>query len=170
MMEQKKWLVFYTKSRQEKKSALMLEKKHFQVFLPLHKVLRQWADRKKKVEVPLFNSYLFVYAETADIVKILQVPGLAWNVRHNGHPAMIKESEIDMIKRVIESGLTIVATGTESFEEFHKGDKAIVIEGPLAGLTGTLEGEASEHRFVVLLESINQVLRVHLPKHLLRKV
>jgi transcription antitermination factor NusG len=56
----KKWLVFYTKSRNEKSAYKNLKKFGFEPYLPLQKVLRQWSDRKKKVELPLFNSYIFV--------------------------------------------------------------------------------------------------------------
>jgi transcriptional antiterminator RfaH len=60
---EKKWFVFYTKSRQEKKVNELLLKKKFEPFLPMQQVMRQWSDRKKKVTVPLFNSYIFVFAE-----------------------------------------------------------------------------------------------------------
>jgi transcriptional antiterminator RfaH len=62
-MFSKNWFVFYTKSRQEKKVNDLLLRHGFEPYLPLQKVLRQWSDRKKKVEVPLFNSYIFVRVE-----------------------------------------------------------------------------------------------------------
>lgn len=69
---EKKWLVFYTKSRAEKKTLEYLLKFGFNAWLPTHKVLRQWSDRKKKVEVPLFNSYIFVKDIEANISEILK--------------------------------------------------------------------------------------------------
>lgn len=53
--QMKHWFVFYTKSRHEKKVKDFLEKVGYVVFLPMRKVMRQWGDRKKKMEVPLFN-------------------------------------------------------------------------------------------------------------------
>lgn len=70
----KQWFVFYTKSRQEKKVRDLLLKSGYEVFLPMHKVMRQWSDRKKKVEVPLFNSYIFVNDLEHNISNILKTP------------------------------------------------------------------------------------------------
>ena len=54
------WYVVYTKSKQEKKVAEGLKKLGIEAYCPLVTVMKQWSDRKKKVEVPLINSYVFV--------------------------------------------------------------------------------------------------------------
>ena len=56
----KKWYAIYVKSRHEKVIFSELQKKGIESSLPLMTTIRQWSDRKKKVEVPLFRSYLFV--------------------------------------------------------------------------------------------------------------
>src|SRR5690349_12724362 len=91
----KKWLVFYTKSRHEKKVKELLEKNGMEVFLPMQRQLRQWSDRKKKVEVLLFNSYIFVFETESKIPEILAVPGVAWNIRYNNKPAQLHAKELD---------------------------------------------------------------------------
>jgi transcription termination/antitermination protein NusG len=164
---QKYWFVFYTKSRQEKKVAEVLARNHFEVFLPLHKVLRQWSDRRKKVEVPLFNSYIFVRSSESRISDVLQTPGIAWSVRYNGKPATIRQDDVEIIQRFLTSGLNGEASPAP--DNLHIGDKATIINGPLAGVNGTLEGQPSEYRFLILIESINQVLRVQVPRNFLRK-
>jgi len=60
---EKKWYVVYTTPRGEKKANHRLEEKGIETYLPLRKTIRQWSDRKKKIEVPLFTSYLFVYVD-----------------------------------------------------------------------------------------------------------
>ena len=81
---EKHWFVFYTKSRHEKKVRDLLGKGGFEVFLPMHKVLRQWSDRKKRVEVPLFNSYIFVHEEQHRIPEVLKTPGVSTIIRVAG--------------------------------------------------------------------------------------
>ncbi len=49
------WYLLYTNPRAEKKVALELQKKGFEVFLPLQRTLKVWSDRKKWVEEPLFK-------------------------------------------------------------------------------------------------------------------
>ena len=164
----KHWYVFYTKSRQEKKVRDLLAKSGYDVFLPMQKVMRQWSDRRKKVEVPLFNSYIFVRDFEYRIGEILQTPGVAWNIRHNGRPAILRQEEYDLIQRFITTGYFLETTG--EVESFEVGDKARIIDGPLAGITGILTGRDKSQRFSILLEGIQQVIQVHVPASLLTKL
>jgi transcription antitermination factor NusG len=163
-----KWYVFYTKSRQEKKVFELLTRQGYEVFLPLQTVMRQWSDRKKKVVVPLFNSYIFVKEAEHRIVDILKTPGIAWNIRHNGKPAVLREEEYQLINRFIETGYFMETCG--EVDSFKIGDRAKIIDGPLAGVTGILTGKDKDQRFSILLEGIQQVIQVHLPPHVLEKV
>ena len=61
--QNKKWIAVYTKPRHEKTVEKELQKKGFEVYLPLLKQRRKWSDRKKWVEFPLFRSYIFVKTE-----------------------------------------------------------------------------------------------------------
>lgn len=162
------WYVFYTKSRQEKKVNDLLVKNGYEVFLPMQKVMRQWSDRKKKVEVPLFNSYIFVREFDYKIADILKTPGIAWNIRYNGKPAILRQEEFELIERFITTGYFLEATG--EVESFKVGDRAKIIDGPLAGLTGTLTGQDKNQRFNFLLEGIQQVIQVQVPGALLARV
>lgn len=165
-MERKNWFVFYTKSRQEKKVNDLLLRHGFEPYLPLQKVLRQWSDRKKKVEVPLFNSYIFVRVEESRVVDVLQIPGVAWNIRHNGRPAVLHSKELDTIQRFLASGLLLEAHPLEAFEP---GDPVTVVDGPLRGMYGKLMATAEGNRFVVALDSIGQSIRVTLEAGLMKK-
>jgi transcription antitermination factor NusG len=163
----KHWFVFYTKSRQEKKVNELLKKRGFEVFLPLQKVMRQWSDRKKKVEMPLFNSYVFVHSTEDKIPIILQTPGVAWNIRHNNKPAILHPHELDTIKRFLHSGLFIESY---SGEDLLKGDIVEIQDGPLKGLKGKVERSSQGEKFAVALESIGYSLLVTLDPVVLKKV
>ncbi len=164
----KHWYVFYTKSRQEKKVRDLLLRNGYDAFLPMHKVMRQWSDRKKKVDLPLFNSYIFVRDFEHRIADILKTPGVAWNIRHNGKPAILRQEEYELIQRFITTGYFLETSG--EIEVFQVGDRAKVIDGPLAGLMGVLTGQDKNQRFNVLLEGIQQVIQVQLPASLLSRI
>ena len=149
----KKWLVFYTKSRHEKKTGEYLTKRGFEVFIPLHKVVRQWSDRKKKVEVPLFNSYIFVHDTFDKIPQILQTPGISWNIRYNDKPAVLRDEELNIIQRFLSSGFFIE---TSSAPSLNAGDEVEVIDGALKGLKGRVIHSSAGDKLSVLLESIQQ--------------
>lgn len=162
------WFVFYTKSRHEKKVRDLLLRSGYEVFLPMQTVMRQWTDRKKKVEVPLFNSYLFVKTAESQVVDVLNTPGVSTVIRHNGKPAVLRDVEYEMIKRFITSGLFLE---TSSYDHaFLPGDRAEVIGGPLAGTQGVVSGPTNEQKFAVLLEGIHQVIRVDIDSSFLKKI
>lgn len=164
---QKHWFIFYTKSRHEKTAAAQLKKEHFEVFLPLQTELHIWSDRKKKVEMPLFRNYLFVKDIPANISKVLEVSGIAWSVKYNGFPAFLTQREVDLIIRFLESGLPVSANATPS--DFLTGDKVMVSAGPLKGMTGVLS-RTDDQTFLVLVEALNQVLRVQIAPEFLEKL
>jgi transcription termination/antitermination protein NusG len=165
--EASKWLVFYTKSRQEKKVRDLLIKLGFEVFLPLQKVMRQWSDRKKRVETPLFNSYIFVHDQEDRIPFIVQTPGIAWNIRHNGKPAVLREDELVLIKRFLESGFFVDQTVSVDFE---KGERAELIDGPLKGLQGTFLRESEGGKFSFIIDSIGQSIVISVDPQIVKKL
>ena len=164
----KKWFVFYTKSRQEKKVNELLTKRGFESFLPLQTVMRQWSDRKKKVEIPLFNSYIFVLVATHAIQDVLQIPGIAWNIRLDGKPAVLHIKELEIIKRFLKTGLLIETTNP--VEKLSIGDRVKVLDGPLKGAVGVLSDLHNKHHFNVLLASIGQVVTVQIDIKIIRKL
>ncbi|MBL7873768.1 MAG: UpxY family transcription antiterminator [Cyclobacteriaceae bacterium] len=162
----KNWFVFYTKSRQEKRVYELLSRRGFEVFLPLQKVMRQWSDRKKKIEVPLFNSYIFVLESEDKIPLILQTPGIAWNIRYNDKPAILYQKEMETIKRFISSGLLLESQAVDNLVE---GDPVEVMDGPLKGMIGLLIKVKDGHKFTIALESIGQSILIRIDPALLKK-
>jgi transcription antitermination factor NusG len=163
----KHWFVFYTKSRHEKKVQGFLIKRGYNVFLPMQKVMRQWSDRKKKVEVPLFNSYLFVLLTEDEIPLVLQTPGISWNIRYNDRPAILRNDDLEVIQRFLSSGLFIEAAIEQALIQ---GDTVEVIDGPLKGMKGSVNRTSDGEKFSVLLESIHQNIIVTLDSMVLRKI
>lgn len=163
----KKWLVFYTKSRQEKKVRDLLLRNGHEVFLPMQRVLRQWSDRKKKVEVPLFNSYIFVFESEDKIVNVLQTPGIAWNIRHNDKPAELHPKELATIQRFLASGLLVEVAPLAGAEV---GDLVEIMGGPLKGLQGRIQRSQEGDKFTLSLESIGQSLLVTVQSEILKLI
>ncbi|CAD5252793.1 MULTISPECIES: transcription termination/antitermination protein NusG [unclassified Imperialibacter] len=91
------WYVLYTRSRAEKKVAESLKKHGFRSYCPTVTTLKQWSDRKKKVQEPLFRSYVFIQATEEERVLILQTPGVINFVYWLGKPAIVKQNEIEAI-------------------------------------------------------------------------
>lgn len=167
MNEGKKWLVFYTKSRHEEKVRNYLTKRGYEIFLPMQQIVRQWSDRKKKIMTPLFKSYIFVYGSESQIDEIVQVPGIAWNVRYNNKPAELREREIEVIKRFLATGLLIE---TLADIDLRPGENAEVISGSLKGVRGKVIHSSDGEKFSVSLAVLGNSMVVRLDGRLLRKV
>ena len=97
----KKWLAIYTRPRWEKKVNQLLAEKGFESYCPLNKVKRKWSDRIKVVEEPLFKSYVFVKVAEKERTEVRMTSGAINFVYWNGKPAVIKEKEINAIRRFL---------------------------------------------------------------------
>src|ERR1044072_200917 len=96
------WYAVYTLPRWEKKVAQKLTEAGFESYCPLQKVLKQWKDRKKIVELPLIKGYVLVRAEEIQKWEILKLQGILNFVYWNKKPARIREAEITELKAFLE--------------------------------------------------------------------
>jgi len=148
------WYALYTRSRYEKKVDTLLRQKDIEVYLPLRKVLRQWSDRKKWIEEPLFRCYVFVHVNEKDRIRALETDGVVRMVGFQGKPAVVRDEEIENIRRILKEIPCV-----ESCSILNVGEWVKVIRGPLMGLVGRLEEIRGGHRFVIAIDSIGQALR-----------
>lgn len=96
------WYVLYVQSRKEKKVAEMLQEMKVQVYCPHIKEIRQWSDRKKTIESPLFKSYVFVRLQDRERQLVFGVPGVVRYLFWLGKPAVVRDEEIQAIKKWLE--------------------------------------------------------------------
>jgi transcription antitermination factor NusG len=99
--EVSKWFAIYTKPRWEKKVYKLLLENNFEAYCPIHKVRKKWSDRYKIVETPLFTSYVFVHVDEIMMSKVRLINGVLNFVYWNGKPAVVKDYEIDNIKKFL---------------------------------------------------------------------
>jgi len=95
-------LALYTRPRWEKKVNALLTEKGIESYCPLNKVRRQWSDRIKVVEEPLFKSYVFVHVTEAERMAVRLTNGAINFIYWNGKPAQVREKEIAIIKRFLD--------------------------------------------------------------------
>lgn len=97
----KHWHVVYTKPRWEKKVAKLLKNNGLDTYCPLNKIKRKWSDRVKKVEVPLFASYVFVNITENERAVVRGTDGVINFIYTENRPAIVREKEIEKIKRFL---------------------------------------------------------------------
>ena len=165
-MEELKWFVMYTTSRSEKKVTDRLRENGFEVYLPLIEELRQWSDRKKKVQRAMFNGYVFVKTRRDKLWECLQVPGAVKFVHFSGQHATIREEDLEIIKRVIETGVGVESDGST----IDPGEKVIEIGGPLQNMTGEVIEKGNKDYFLVRIPGIYQNLLISVPRKFLEVI
>ena len=152
-----KWIAVYTKSRHEKVVIQELENKNIEAYCPIFKERRQWSDRKRWVEFPLFRSYVFAKIELKNSIYILQTMGVHHIIKFQGNISIIPDEIIQNIKSMIDGGFTV-----EQVEYFVKGDEVIVVDGPLKGMDGIVVKIKNENKLVLKVAAIQQAIAVQI--------
>ena len=129
------WYVLYVKSQTEKKTALALEAMGIEVFCPTKTEIRIWSDRKKKIEVPLFKSYVFVNLSESERAKVFQVNGVVRYLFWLGKPAVVREEEIETIKNWLSDD----AVEYLNIENYSPGDRLEITKGVFKGQEGIID-------------------------------
>lgn len=165
-MQELKWYVMYTTSRAEKKVAERLVEAGVQVFLPMVEVLRQWSDRKKKVQKALFNGYVFVKTDRNNLWNCLQTPGAVKFVNFSGVPATIRDEDVETIQRLVATGVSIETDGSE----ISPGEKVKVIGGSLEDMVGECIEKGNKDYFLIRIPGIYQNMLVSIPRKFLQVI
>ena len=113
MEAEKQWHVIYSKLRNEKKVQAALAEAGFEVYCPLNKTRRKWSDRYKVVEEPLFRSYVFIKINGNQLYDILKFDGVVRFLYWNRKPAIVREEEIELIKRFLGEHESVRLESTE---------------------------------------------------------
>ena len=162
--EERFWHALYVRSRTEKKVLSQLEDNGFQAYLPLVTQVKKWSDRKKKVEEPLFKSYVFVYSNEKEYIPILNVYGVVRFVSFEKKAVVVPENQILAIKKFVsdyEKGDEYKLMNNEDLKE---GQMVRIISGPCKGLTGRLETICNKRHLIVFIDVVGQYIPVHLPR------
>jgi transcription antitermination factor NusG len=149
------WYALYTSARHEKQVADVLERKQFEVFLPLYESLRRWKDRRVLLELPLFPGYLFVRIALRDRLEILKVPGTVRFVAFSGKPVPLADRELEVLRLGLSKGGCAIP-----HPYLRVGRRVRVKNGPFAGLEGILLRKKDRYRVVLSLELIMRSVSV----------
>lgn len=160
--DSKKWFAIYVKSRNEKKVFKSLNDIGIESFLPLITKIKQWSDRKKKVEEPLFNSYLFVNIPLSDYYKVLNVNGVVRFICFEKKPVEVPENQIEAIKKYI-CDTDIHDVDYESIN-FKEGELVRIKSGQMKDLTGRFVEIKGKHRIMIEIEVVGQYLPINIAR------
>jgi transcription antitermination factor NusG len=149
------WFALYTESRQEKKVTTRLVQLGIEVYCPMVIQERQWSDRKKKVEVPLLPSYVFVKLESHERELVFQVSGIVRYLYWLGKPAIVKDSEIEILQKWLQDKVvSFEVSGIQPGSEYE------IPSGPFIGQKGKVE-KVTKNQIVLMLKELGVKIILH---------
>lgn len=155
--EQIKWFVAKTKAKQERAVVQQIQHLGVEAYVPIRTELRQWKDRKKKVDVVLIPNTVFVKAYKQDALNLHNEHGIALNyIKDVTSPQrgllVIPDCQMEEFRRFVD--LTKGDFFVDEEAKYIKGDSVIMNKGPFKGMTGELIRVDVKNKVVVRLEQL----------------
>jgi len=156
---QMNWYAIQTRSRHEKLVARQLENQGIITFLPLMSQLRQWSDRRKLVEFPLFPGYTFVRIvyNPQERLRVLRTEGVVSFVGAQGQGISIPEKQIGDVQTILANKVSC-----DGHPFLKVGQRVRIRGGALHGTEGILVGCEGKHKLVISIELIQRSMSIRL--------
>jgi transcription antitermination factor NusG len=151
------WYAIRVMSNRERAVATLLQGRGFPVTLPLCRSRRNGTGRRR--ESVLFPGYLFCSFDPNVLLPIISVPGVVHVVCRQRVPVAVDPVEMDVVRRLAEAGLN-----AEPCAWIAIGERVRVLQGPMAGVEGTLAREGSRDRIVISISLLMRSVMVELDR------
>lgn len=161
----KQWYVLYVNVRHEKKVFEKLQEKKIESYLPMVTRMKQWSDRKKKVEEPLFTGYVFVKLLEHELDKPLYVSGVLNYLAFGKQKAIVKQSEIDNLQYLISNGYQL--NGLK--QDIQVGEKVKITMASFKDEIAVVQ-KLIQNKAILFFEGLKLNLQVTLPVEALEKL
>lgn len=152
------WYAIYTKPRNEKKVTEKLLQTGIEAYCPMVKEIRQWSDRKKKVEIPLISSYVFVNLEEKERQQVFEIPGVVRYLYWLGKPAIITDSEIIALRQSLQHTVQ-----KYEVQHYNPGDKIVIPSGPFKGQEAEVK-QMQGKQVKLVLDSLGVYISLYIDK------
>jgi transcription antitermination factor NusG len=159
MLEQHKWYALAVRYQHERQTEKALQSKGLETLVPLYRSRRQWSDRLKDVDLPLFAGYVLCQFDPNERIQVLDTPGVFRIVGFGSALAALEDSEIAGIRRVVALKLPLAP-----WPYLKAGDRVRVEYGPMRGLEGVLLKTKDAQRFVIGVELLQRSIAVEVDR------
>jgi len=163
-IENSKWLLVYTKAREEERAKKNLENQGFKTFLPM--IAYEKISQAKSISLePMFPRYLFIMInkERDNWARIKSTRGVSHLVVFGDKFAEVPNSIVKFLKSRVDDNDTVKQKVTK--QKFQKGDKLIIKQGVLKGKSATFLSITGKERVRILLKLMNELIIAEVPGH-----
>ncbi len=147
------WFALRVRARSEHVAASALRIKGYDPFAPTYKVRRNYSDRAKTVEAPLFPGYIFCKFSPADKFGILNSPAVSEIVGFGGAITPIPDDDILAVRRALTAGAA-------PSPYLRTGHRVRITRGVLAGIEGVLKQCDAGARVVISVDLLEKSISI----------
>lgn len=159
------WFALKVRSRAEKTVGDTLDNRGFEVFCPTYRESRQYSDRQKSLQSPLFPGYLFCKLDWNNRLPVLSAPYVEYIVGFGKEPTPVCPTEIGAIQTIVRAGLQC-----RPHPFLKVGQRVRMHSGPLADLEGILVAARGAHRLIVSVDLLQRSVATEVDSALVRPV
>jgi transcription antitermination factor NusG len=159
------WFALVVRPRHEKTASEYLRNRGFQALSPMYRARRNWSDRVKEIDLPLFTGYVFCNCTYDSRIHVLSSPGVRSMVSFGRGPYPVPDQEIQAIQAILDSGLPV-----RPWPYLRVGQNVKVVRGCLAGMSGALVREKDAYRVVVNVEMLERSVAVEVEREAISPV
>ena len=159
----RRWWVFYTKSRQEKAVARSLLSYEIPFYLPLVKKTTVYRRSRYTSHAPLFAGYVFMYGSEDERIQSLTTNRIS-RILAVHEPARFC-ADLRQIARLIASDAPLTVES-----RLIPGDRVRVRHGSLGGLEGTVLTRRGTTRLVVSVDFLQQGASIEIDDFMLEPI
>ncbi|WP_236976904.1 UpxY family transcription antiterminator [Membranihabitans maritimus] len=153
----KHWYVVYTKPRAEKKVATQLNEMGIECYCPVRREVRQWSDRKKKIDVPVLPSMVLVSLPVSKRRRIFECPNTVRYLFWDGKPAIVSQQEVDALKESLQQGKVL----SSEVKHLRPGQRISMEEFGFEEEEGEIKYISGNHCWVIM-KSMGFVVKLRL--------
>ena len=159
-LEIPRWFAIRTSPRSELRASSELFLRGIENYLPTRRVKRNWSDRIKIIDEPLFPGYLFGRFHLDDRVRVLQALGVKQIVGTGNSPAPVSDSEIANLRTLVSANTMLVP-----WPYLYAGQRVRIDRGPLAGVEGfVVRAEQGALRIVVSVDLLQRYVSTEIDR------
>lgn len=153
------WFALQVRSRAEKSVASQLEGRGYEICLPAQQLRRQWSDRIRMVEMPLFPGYVFCRFNPNDRLPVLTTPGVMQVVGFGKGPQPVDEADMCAVQAIVASGLPV-----QPWPFLRSGDRVRIHCGSLRDVEGILLELRGSFRVIVSVPLLQRSVSVEIDR------
>lgn len=156
----RRWIVLYTRSRQEKALSRELFHRGISFYLPLVKQVRQYGRNRRTSQAPLFAGYIFLFASETERI---------WSLGTNRVSRCLDVDDPKRLVHDLRQLQQLIASNAPLTVESRllPGDPVRVRRGPFAGMEGTVIHRRGQARLLVAVNFLQKGASIEIDDFLL---